>query len=181
MKPKLNPRPLKRSEKVLLYGCLVLAFTVVNGFGWSAYRKRTAAAREKVARLEGDRAANTAAAADLAYWGRRVAWLDEHMPSMGDSGEAQSQLLEDLQASAAERKLRLREPTLLKPEGGAHHHELAVTVRAQGPDEAVFRWLAEFQSPEKFQAVKRLVLTPDERRGEPEMECTVTVARWFKK
>lgn len=174
-------RGLKRSEKLLLGMVLVLVLGLGTAFFVRDYRKRSTAAREKIETLESDLAGRTAAASDRKFWERREAWLDETMPAMGDAGTAQSELLEFIQTTAAERQLGLSQPALLNPEGGPFHHELAVSVRAVGPDLAVLRWLAEMQSPEKFCYLKTLALSPETRRGRPIMICTVTIARWFRK
>jgi hypothetical protein len=68
---------------------------------------------------------------------------------------------------------------LLKPEGGPHHRDLSVNLQITGPDNAVFHWLADLQSPEKFQLIKYLVLTPAQA-SPPRMSGTVTVARLYK-
>ncbi len=171
----------KSSEKVLLAVAVVLVFGAGNFILWKQYRSRSAVALEKIDRLGETETTQAAAVTDVEFWKSRLAWLDSNMPTLGDSGTAQSELLEFLQESAAERKLDLSQPSLLKPEGGPHYHELAVTVRAIGPDSAVFRWLGEMQSPEKFYYVKTLSLSPDTRGGEPVMICTLTLARWFRK
>ena len=56
-----------------------------------------------------------------------------------------------------------------------------MTIEAQEAYEEVFRWLAEMQSPEKFQVVKYLELEPDRGTPQPELEVKVTLARWFKR
>ena len=126
-------------------------------------------------------ATNEAAAGDLEFWEGRQAWLDQHLPSVGNAGKAQGELLDYLRETARKRGLRTDDPILAKAEDGGHYREVVVTIEAQGPDEAVFRWLAEMQSPEKFQVVKYLSLGPDRGSAEPELECTVTLARWYKK
>ena len=139
------------------------------------------AAQEAIAKHEGDLAANLAAAGDVPFWEGRQGWLDAHLPAVSDAGAAQGDLLDYLRDTARQRGIRTDDPVLAKPEGSSHYREVAVTIEAQGHDEAVFRWLAEMQSPEKFQVVKYLALEPDRGNPQPELECTVTLARWFKK
>ncbi|CAN5265862.1 hypothetical protein BH23VER1_BH23VER1_34380 [soil metagenome] len=174
-------RNLKSSEKLLLGACFLLVVGIGGAILSHQYNSRATAAREKIAKLEDDLAGRTAAAGDREFWERREAWLDANMPDMGDAGTAQSELLEFVQSTAQERQLELSSPALLKPEGGASHHELAVSVRAVGSDLAVLRWLAEMQSPEKFIFLKTLSLTPDRWRGRPVTICTATIAQWYRK
>lgn len=178
---KVRRRSLKRSEKVLLALCLAMVFTIGNLILWKRYSTRLKTAREAIEKLEGERAANAAAAADEPFWQQRQDWLDSVMPEMGDAGDAQSTLLESIEEGAAERRINTWRPTLLKPEGGSHHHEVSVTLRAGGPDQAVLRWLAEIQAPDRFQYIKYLQLERDSDGPEARMECTLTLARWFRK
>lgn len=178
---KKTRRSLKRSEKVLLALCVTMVFSIGNLILWKRYSARLKAAKEAIEKLEGDRAANAAAATDEPFWQQRQEWLDSVMPPMSDSGEAQSALLQSIEESAAERRINTWRPTLLKPEDGSHHHEVSVTLRAGGADQAVLRWLAEMQSPEKFQYIKYLQIERDSDGPEPRMECTLTLARWFRK
>jgi hypothetical protein len=75
--------------------------------------------------------------------------------------------------------LRVTSPVLLKPEGDAHHRELPITLQVSGPDNALFRWLADLQSPEKFMVVKYLLLTPA-ATTRPRMTASLTVSRFYK-
>jgi hypothetical protein len=172
-------RSLTKSEKTLFVLCLVV-ITAVGGFLlWRNHRARTNAARDKIELLSSRFTAAVAAAADAPFWKEREAWINATMPVMGDSGQAHSSFLEHLQKSARQRGLTLAAPVLLKPEGGPYHRDLSISLQVSGPDNALFRWLADLQSPEKFQAVKYLLLTPASAQP-PRMTCSVTVARFYK-
>jgi hypothetical protein len=172
-------RSFKKSEKVLFALCGGLVACIGLYFLWSDYSGRMAAARDKIETLSPRFTAAMAAAGDAPFWKERQTWLDTAMPVMGDSGQAHSSFLEHLQDTARERGLSLTAPVLLKPEGGPHHRDLSVNLQITGPDNAVFHWLAELQSPEKFQLIKYLLLTPAQA-SPPRMTGTVTVARLYK-
>ncbi|MFN0127064.1 MAG: hypothetical protein ACKV19_10325 [Verrucomicrobiales bacterium] len=172
-------RPLRSSEKLLLALCLSL----IGGLGLILvirdHRLRAADARKRIEALQPEAAALDASLADAPFWEERRAWLDQNMPALGDSGESHSRFLEELRTAARDRGLVLGPPVLLKPEATPHFNDLAVTLQITGPDQAVYRWLAELQSPEKFQVVKYLLLTP-QSGPVPRMTGTVTVSRLFK-
>lgn len=172
-------RSLSSSEKTLLALCLAAVVLVGGFFVRRDHQRRLAAAQERINNLESRSTAAIAAAGDAPFWKQRQAWLDEHMPVMGDSGQAHSRLLEELQDAARNRGLRIVSPVLLKPESGPHHRELSVSLQITGPDSALFRWLAELQSPEKFHVVKYLLLTPMTTR-QPRMTGSVTIAKLYK-
>jgi hypothetical protein len=172
-------RRLTRSEKTLFIACAAIVSLTGVGLLVRDYRLRKEAALEKMENLENRFTAAVAAAADAPFWKERQAWVDATMPVMGDSGKAHSSFLENLQATAKQRGLSLAAPVLLKPDGGAHHRELSISLQVSGPDNAVHRWLAELQSPEKFQLIKYLLLTPLSSQP-PRMNGNVTVARIYK-
>ncbi len=172
-------RTLTKSEKTLLALCLAVLVLVVGFFVWKNHRARLAAAQEKIENLQSRFTAAVAASGDAPFWKERQAWLDATMPAMGDGGQAHSIFLEQLQSTARQRGLRITLPVLLKPDGGPHHRDLSISLQITGQDNALFRWLADLQSPEKFQLIKYLLLTPV--AGQPtKMACNVTVARLFK-
>ena len=172
-------RALTKSEKTLLALCLTVLVLVVGFFVWKNYRTRLAAAQEKIENLQSRFTAAVAASGDAPFWKERQAWLDATMPAMGDGGQAHSLFLEQLQSTARQRGLTITSPVLLKPEGGPHHRDLSISLQITGQDNALFRWLADLQSPEKLQLIKYLLLTPV--AGQPtKMACNVTVARLFK-
>ena len=172
-------RSLTKSEKTLFAVCIGVLLAVGVFFIWRDHRVRLAAAQEKIGNLKSRFTAAVAASGDAPFWKERQAWLDAAMPAIGDSGQAHSGFLEHLQRTARERGLAVASPVLLKPEGGPHHRDLSISLQITGPDNALFRWLADLQSPEKFQLVKYLLLTPV--AGQPaRMACSVTVARLYK-
>jgi len=170
---------LTKSEKTLLAMCVAVLVLVGAFFGWRNHRNRMAAAREKIETLESRYTAAVAASGDAPFWSVRQSWLDSTMPTMGDSGQAHTTFLEHLQKSARERGLTVGATVLLKPEGGPYHRDLSISIQVSGADNAVFRWLADLQSPEKFQLVKYLLLTPASA-SPPRMTGSVTVARLYK-
>jgi Tfp pilus assembly protein PilO len=172
-------RALTKSEKTLFALCICVVVLVVAFFAWRDHRARTIAAQQKIENLQSRFTAAVAASADAPFWKERQAWLDATMPVMGDSGQAHSAFLEYLQTTANQRGLRLTSPVLLKTEAGPHHRELPISLQISGADNALFRWLAELQSPEKFQMVKYVLLTPA-ATSRPRMTASVTVSRLYK-
>lgn len=172
-------RSLTSSEKVLLTLCLAVVGFVGLFFSVRDHRTRKTAAEARLADLEPQLLAAEAAAADAPFWEARHAWLDSVMPSVADPGRAHSQFLETLQNSARERGLSLGAPVLLKPEAGPHAQDFSITLQVTGPDNAVFRWLTELQSPEKLLVIKYLLLAPQSAQP-PRMSGTVTIAKLFQ-
>lgn len=173
-------RALTSSEKILMGLCGGLLVFVGLFFSIRDQRARRTAAAEKIADLEPKLMAVEAAAADAPFWETRQAWLETVMPAVKNPGQAHSKFLEDLEESARSRGLYFGLPVLLKPEPGKHAQDFSVTVQIAGPDNAVFRWLAELQSPEKLRVIKYLLLVPQPPVSPPRMGATVTIAQLFK-
>ena len=172
-------RSLTSSEKFLLALCVAVLVLTGAFFYLRDHRMRKAAALARIAELEPQLMAAEAAAADAPFWETRQAWMDSAMPAVTNPGKAHSQFLGELQQSGRERGLSLGAPVLLKPEAGKHAQDFSVTLQVSGPDGALFRWLAELQSPEKFRIIKFLQLTPQSVQP-PRMSATITIAKLFK-
>jgi len=172
-------RPLRPSEKILLTACLTLVGGLGLAFLVRDHRLRTNTARQRLETLKPQQLASSASLSDAPFWDERRVWLAATMPKMTDPGTAHSQFLEELRQSARERGLTLGRPVLLKPESNPHFHDLAVTLQITGPDQSVYRWLVELQSPEKFHRIKYLLLTTERGPG-PRMTGTVTISRLFQ-
>ncbi|MEZ5324522.1 MAG: hypothetical protein R3F19_05620 [Verrucomicrobiales bacterium] len=175
-------RSLRTSESILLVLTFVVIFTVLNVIMWNKHKAREKEVKDKLSKLEDQLASNLAYAPEQAFWLPKDEWLDAHMPKMSDFGAEQSALLEYLQSTARERGIRLHTQTLQKPADGSKFHQVvSVTIQSNGPDQAVYDWLSEMQSPEKFQYFSYLQLDPYEAgRPKLEMDCRFTLSRWFQ-
>lgn len=177
MSQKLTAR-----EKNLLLLCVgVLVFMALaiaaNGF----MQKRTALL-QKISTMQNQKRENDTWMADRAFWEKRLAWLEEKMPTTDSIGRAQGQLLEQLQNEALDLGITIQQQTLPEAVTTPDYREVTVNLRVRGDQTAVLGWLATMQSPEKFQAIKQLRMELDSRAREatPQTLCNLTLARWFK-
>lgn len=175
-------RTLTNREKQLLLLCfgvlaLVGAMVLVNIFLQQRTRLTT-----RIATLENQKRENEVWLGDSAFWNKRKAWLDQHMPVTDSLGRTQGLLLEELQNAALDRGIKVVQQTLLDPVTTADYREIAVNLRLYGDQSLILQWLATMQSPDKFQAIKALEFELDTRSKEktPQAQCNLTVARWFK-
>lgn len=175
-------RALRTSELILLGMTFFVVFTVVNVVMWKKHKEREKVAQARIAQLDEQLSSNLAYAPEQAYWLPKSDWLDSNMPKMTDFGAEQSALLEYLQRTARERGIRLHTQTLQKPKDGSPYHKVvSVTIQSNGPDQAVYDWLSEMQSPEMFQYFSYLQLDVyGAARPKREMDCRFTISRWFQ-
>lgn len=177
-------RPLSFSEKLLLSICGLVALLVGHAIAFKQYQTKERALLREIDDLEQTGATKPGRPSQpkdqAALWEKRLAWLDATMPKMESSDQAQSDLLEWMQATARERTLFIRNQNFVKPNGSPYYQEVAVAMRVGGPEREVYQWVADMQSPEKFQAVKHVQITPDGNANRPRADCQITLARWFK-
>jgi hypothetical protein len=177
---------MKRSEIILLVICVASIFFVGNAIAFKKFKiERTKQEQILVdleRRGENPRMEEAAAtpAAQATVWKDRMAWLDQNLPKMESSDQAQAALLEDIRSSAKAFDLDIDGQSFVKPAKTPHYQEVAVKMNLDGPERKVYQWVAGLQSPEKFQAIKYLRLRPDGRNSRPEGDCVVVVARWIK-
>lgn len=176
----MNRRPLKRSEKILLVLCGAVIGFLSLAFWLRSHGQRVKAAEARIAELEPQLAVVEASLSDAPFWEARGEWLEKTIPQLGDPGEAHARFLEELRTAALDRGLTMKAPVLLKPENVGQYRRLPVTLTLSGPDSAVYRWLIGLQSPEKFQTISYLLLTPQRTPAQQRMECTVTVGRLYR-
>ena len=176
-------RSLNSRERLLLTLCFLTIFLVVNGFVFRAVYKKLNGSKTELTALEGELMELQQLAGDAEFWQRRAQWVDENMPEpMVSVGRAQGELAEQLQQSLFERKITIERQTLLEPVSTEFYDEVAVNLRIEGDAVKVNEWLTTLQSPEAFQTIKNIELELDTRskKTEPQAECEVTIARWFR-
>ena len=179
----MKVRGLRTSEKLLIGFLFLACFGVFNMIKFGSYGKRKKAAEDKIAKWEAEEAGLKASGEDRELWEKRCTWIDEHLPELKDRNQRHAEWLEYLQASAKELDLDIDSVILVKPKGGPHHKEVAVTIQLDGPENQLYRWLAQMQRPELFQAVKYLKLyrdQADDESDEPLNECRVTLAKLYR-
>ncbi len=174
---------LTSREKNLLLGCVGVLVFMVFAVLVNDFLGRRGIALQKIATLQAQKDENATWMADRDFWEKRRNWLVEKMPPVESLGRAQGQLLEDLQNEALEYGITSEQPTL-PPLAAPNENfrEVTVSMRLRGDQATVLSWLSTLQSPEKFQALRRLEVEIDTRSREktPQVVCNLTVARWFK-
>jgi len=176
-------RSLNSRERLLLSLCFLTIFLVGNGFVFRAVYKKLNGSKTELDALQAEVSELKQLAADAEFWQRRAQWVEENMPApMVSVGRAQGELAEQLQQSLFERKITIERQTLIEPVTTEFYDEVAVNLRIEGDAVQVNEWLTTLQSPESFQTIKNIELELDTRskETEPQAECEITIARWFR-
>lgn len=167
-----------RSEKILLTVLGVVAFLVLNvyGYRWVAAKQHTLTMQERD--LKADQAEAEMQLQQSNTWAQRMVWIHDHEPAMTDEGETKAQVLADVLKGARDNKLEVQEQNLDESEHGAAGTRVNVSVKVKGSMQDLVKWLAALEKPESFFAVTKFSLKADQ--DQKSMVCSLKVARYFK-
>ena len=173
---------LSARERRLLAACGAVLLISASTLLAKEFLDRRVNLEKTIAGLEGEKLENDAWLKDRDFLDRRKEWLEKNLPTTESLGRAQGQLLEEFQNGALDRGIKILNSQLPAAHSTANYREVGVTLKLYGEQAKILAWLATLQSPEKFYVIKALELDPDSRSREPlpQIECDVTVARWFK-
>ena len=158
-------RNLNNREIKLLLLCLVTIFAIVNLFGIRAIYKGLKGGSGQEDDLKLELLDQKGWLGDEEYWERKNQWVMEKMPMAFDSvGKAQGELVQNLQDSLYENRIKIERQTLLEPKKAAYYNEVAVNLRIKGSAVKVNEWLSELQGVDRFQIIKTLKLSIDSKK-----------------
>lgn len=173
---------LTQREKRLLAACI--AVLAISGTTLLAkeFLDRRAAVEKTITTLEAEKRDNDSWLTQRDFQQSRKEWIEASLPSTDSLGRAQGQLLEEFQNQALDHEIRVVSSSLPAAHSTAHYREVAVTLKLHGDQAQMLAWLATIQSPERFYIIKAIELDPDtrSRAPTPQIECDITIARWFK-
>lgn len=170
-------RKLSKSEKRLLVLFLSAIFIVFNLIGLTFLARRQGEFEAKLVSLRSERLEARSWLADKETWAERKEWLAKTQPKLQSIGEANSALLENLQAGVAKHSITILDQAFVDPNPQPAYQEIAVKLKVAGSLEAITRWLVELQQPENFQAIQSFSMKTD--NDPSKIVCELTVARWY--
>jgi len=145
---QLNPR-----EKILAGTIGVALAILVNvfliRFFLGEHAKLRVQLMETRAKIETLRQRET----ERELWAQRDAWLNEKMPVLSDPEVANKALRDSLLDVAKKFTVTLKAPAPGIPTTQPSHISLSVRIEASAPWPAMFEFLHQLQSPEKFVAI----------------------------
>lgn len=173
---------MTKREKNLAVLTGAVVFLIVNMVVVVLLVRKQGDLRERVSELREERAEADMWLKEKEKWQARKQWLGNTQQVLASPSVESAQLLETLSASATRHSITVVEQGFAEPEargagGEKPHDEIDVKLKVSGPMEAVTRWLAEIQQPEKLQGVSSLSMKVE---GDPsKIVCELTVARYY--
>ncbi len=175
-------KPLTSRERRLLGACIAVLVIAVTTLSLKEFLDRSSAAEKKIAALQAEKRENDSWLQNRDFLLKQKAWLEQNIPTTDSLGRTQGLLLEECRSAALDNQIRIVNSSLPATVTTAHYKEAPVTLKLYGDQAKIMSMLAGLQSPEKFYVIKSLQLNPDGRSKEPtpQIECDITIARWFK-
>ncbi|MDX6767343.1 MAG: hypothetical protein SFU85_11200 [Candidatus Methylacidiphilales bacterium] len=164
-------------ERVMGMVFLVVVVGIGAWFLWDELAARQAAMVKRQQNVKLQIAEARRWIADKQLWNQRAAWLASELRPAGSTNEASPKFLEQLQKSAAERKLVIGQQGLLDPVEDREFIGVGAKLVFQGPLKEVGQWLAMVQQPGEFVEVTFLELRPLKEAGQ--VECSAQLRKWY--
>jgi hypothetical protein len=169
---------LNQREKTLFIATLTVIAVVVNIFlikffitNQATLRTQLGSTRAKVETLK-----QRESERDL--WAKRDALLTNKMPSLGDPDVANKALRETILDTAKKYTVTLDAPAPGLPTTRENYISLSVKLDAKAPWQAIFDFLRDLQSPDKFIVIESCELKVN-RDDKTQLRASLTVAQWF--
>jgi len=177
MLPALFAR-MNRRERTLLSIVLVVVFVLLNLFVWSWLLGAVKRARADLATRQATRKEQAIFIKERPLWTKRNEWLDQHQPTLKNSGEAQTGLLDQLKQIATKYDILIENPAIGSGESTSNHQAVFASIETKSPWPPLVHFLYDVQQPESFIVFENVNLMIDS--SDPTMmRGKFKIARWY--
>ena len=167
-----------KNEKMLLGVLIFILVAAGNFYGYKWIAKKQIALDTSYREMYADQMEAKVALQKQEMWEKRLKWIAEHEPPLGEEGEAKAQVLEAVTKGAKDNKLEIMEQSLGDTQTGPGGTRINVTIKVKGSMEALCKWMSELEKPASFYAVVLFSLKADQ--DQKSMVCSMQVVRYFK-
>jgi hypothetical protein len=169
---------MNRRERLLSAVVGGIFFAVINLFLWSWVFGAIAQARAEFSLKKSQREEEELFIKDRPLWSKRDDWLREHQPTLKNSGEAQTNLLDQLKQTAAKYDILVENPAIGAGETTPDHQAVFASIETKSPWPPLVHFLYDVQQPESFIVFDSVNLMIDPNDATM-MRGKFKVARWF--
>jgi len=174
---------MSKREKTLAFLVGGVVFLLINVVVLKFFINQHAALKTSAAKIQGDINALKLKEQDRDFDRERDTWLNEKLPTMGDSQVAGRDLTKSITEIARKHDVVIETPLAGNPRPGQYYNSLGARVVAKGTWKAIFFFIQELQSPDKG-PTPFVVLDPVDLKvdltDKTLMRAEVSVNRWFK-
>ncbi len=169
---------MNRRERILSAAVGGAVFLLINIFIWSWLLGAISQARAEVMTKKSQREEEELFIKDRPLWTKRDDWLRQHQPPLKNSGEAQTNLLDQLKQTATQYKILVENPAIGAGETTPNHQAVFASIETKSPWPPLVHFLYDVQQPDSFVVFDSVNLMIDS--SDPTMmRGRFKIARWF--
>jgi len=113
------------------------------------------------------------------FWAERKQWLEENEPALGAARQDNVTQLEELQQLAKNFDLKISDVQLLQLVEAPFYSPVGAKLSVVGPWSGLVQFLAQLQTPTRFNVVPRFSIKSAEELAN--IQCEMEIQRWFRK
>ncbi|MBM3864160.1 MAG: type II secretion system protein M [Verrucomicrobia bacterium] len=109
-----------------------------------------------------------------------IEWLAQHEPAPAANQDVQTQLQQLCESAAKEQSLEIKSQKPLPSDttAGRHYHRAKIEITLTGPEQALYKWFDQLNSPELFRGATRINLSPN-KDDDSKIDCKAIIEQWF--
>ena len=169
---------MNRRERLLSLIVGGIVFALVNIFLWSWLLGAISQARSDLVLKKSQREEEAAFIKDRPLWAKRDDWIRQHQPALKNSGEAQTNLLDQLKQTATKYNIVVESPAIGAGETTPNHQTVFASIEVKSPWPPLVHFLYDVQQPDSFIVFDSVNLMIDSSDATM-MRGRFKIARWF--
>ena len=169
---------MNRRERMLSGGVGAVIFVLLNLLLWSWLFGAIGRAHADLAASKSRRQEEEIFIKDRPLWTKRDEWLQQHQPALKNSGEAQTNLLDQLKQIAGKYNILIENPAIGAGETTPNHQAVFASIETKSLWPPLVHFLYDAQQPDSFVVFEKVNLMIDPNDATM-MRGQFKVARWF--
>jgi hypothetical protein len=169
---------MNRRERLLagIIGGVVVLF--INIYLWSWVFGAIGRAHTELAARKALRQEQAIFMKERPVWTKRNEWLEQHQPILKNSGEAQTNLLDQLKATATKYDIVIENPAINSGETTPTHQSVFASIETKSAWPPLVHFLYDVQQPDSFIVFESVNLEVDHNDATM-MHGKFKIARWY--
>ena len=169
---------MSQREKLLATLVGAAVFVLLNFFLIKIFIANHATLRSTLAKAQAQMAGFHQQESEREKWAQRDSWLDQNLPTLGDTDVANKQLRETLLDLGKKHTVTIEAPAPGIPNRQPNYTSLGVCIDGKAPWQQMGNFLYELQAPGQFFVLESLEMKVDPA-DKTQLRASMTVAKWF--
>ena len=169
---------MSQREKVLAAIVGAALFVLLNSFLVRIFLNNHTLLRTALAKAKSQMAGFQQQESERTKWAQRDVWLEQNLPTLGDTDVANKQLRETLLDLGKKHTVTIESPTPGAPSRQSEYTSLGVRIEGKATWQQMGNFLYELQTPGQFLVIESLDMKVDPA-DKTQLRAGMTVAKWF--